>query len=59
MVLWAKGISIASFSWAVLCDVVPCSVVLFPDEREETVFHQLSLCYEKAIAFNSRGFQQL
>lgn len=49
----------ASFSWAILCDVVPCSVILFPDESEETIFHQLSLCCEKVIAFNSIGFQQL
>lgn len=59
MVLWTKGIFMASFSWAILCYVVPCSVVLFPDESEKTIFHQLSLCSEKVIAFNSIGFQQL
>jgi len=59
MVLWVKGIFMASFSWAILRDVIPRSVLLFPDESEETILYQLSLCCEKVIAFNSIGFQQL
>ena len=49
IVLGAKGISMAYFSWEIFCDVIPCSVILFPNEIEETIFHQTSLCCEKKL----------
>jgi len=36
IVLWAEGIVFSFFSWAMLCYVILCLVVLFPDQSDET-----------------------
>jgi hypothetical protein len=34
--------------WAMWCDVIPCSVILFPDHSDKISFHHPSQCYEES-----------
>jgi hypothetical protein len=33
---------------AVSCDVIPCTVILFPNQSDETSFHHMSQCCEES-----------
>jgi hypothetical protein len=36
------------FSW-VMCDVIPCSLVLFLDQTDETSFHHITMLWRKLL----------
>jgi hypothetical protein len=42
-----------------LCDVIPCSVVLFPDQSEKPDVISHHKAAKKVITFDSIPFQQL
>ena len=58
IILQATCIVLASFSWVMLCDAITCSVILFLDHSDGTIFYHPSTCC-RVITFNSILFQQL
>jgi len=48
MVYWDEDFVLASFSLAILCDAIPCSVILFLDQSNASSFHHPPRCCEES-----------
>jgi hypothetical protein len=49
IILQAVGIDLASFSWVMLFDAIPCSVILFLDHSDATSFYHPSTCCKESL----------
>jgi hypothetical protein len=58
MLLKVKDIVLASFSW-VMCDAIPCSVILFWIKMKIPTVSHLYDSVKKVVTLDSIPFQQL
>lgn len=56
LVLRAEGIVFGTYVLGMLCDVIPCSVVLFPDQSDDTSLCHPSRCREEGRVFDRITF---